>query len=343
MCAQTTHRLTRQAMKCDFETITSGQEPERLAAAAYEALDEVQRLECCLSRFIETSDIARINASGAGEPVRVGPETIEVLQFARRLCEMTNDAFDVTAGPVTRLWREWRTDGRRPDRRRIKEALAHVGMHHVHIDPDERTVWLDHLGTEIDLGAIGKGLAVDMAMAVLARYGIEDAAVCGADSSMRVIGTAPGSPPEKTGWEFRPRNPADTSRHVSAFRLFNRAVGMSAQNEQNYSYRGQILGHIVDPRTGWPVLTESATLVVAPTAMEADALATAYFVLGPERTADIASLHQGVSVAFIRCGATPDEAQLSWIVRSEDLPAEPEPESMCRETCTNQDRRSENG
>lgn len=341
MRAQTVHRLTRRAMNCEFEAITAGPDEDRLAAAAHEALDEVERLEFRLSCFVDTSDIARINATGAIEPVRVSPETIEVLQVAREVCQATDDAFDVTAGPLTRLWRDWREIGRRPERRLLRQALNHVGMHHVHLDPEQNTVWLDHAGTQIDLGAIGKGCAVDAAMDVLKRYGITDAAICGADSSMRVIGTVPGTLPDRKGWAFRPRNPVDTSLHVSAFHLSDGAVGMSAQHEQNYLYRGQLLGHIVDPRTGWPVPADFATLVVAPTAIEADALATAFMVLGPERSAELAQLHHGVSVAFIKCGQTPDEAQLTWIVRSEDLPAEAELEATGRETDLNQERRSE--
>ncbi len=290
-------------------------------------------MEFCLSRFIETSDIARINAHGAEGPVRVSPETIRVLETARHLCAATDDAFDVTAAPLTELWREARATGRPPRRLRAAKLLAHVGMHHVHTNAEDNTVWLDRPGTEIDLGAIGKGFAVDRAMEVLLKYGVTDAAVCGAESSMRVIGTAPGSLPGETGWSFQPRNPLDPSRTVAAFRLHSGSVATSSQHEQNFRHRGQVFGHILDPRTGWPVPADSATLVVAPTAMEADALATAFLVLGPERSADLARQYRGVSVAFIECGTAPDEVRLTWIVRSDDLPAEPKPaETMCRET-----------
>lgn len=328
-----THRLNRRVMACEFEVIACDEDGDRAAAAAHDALDEAARLEFCLSRFVETSDIARVNARGAAEPVRVSPETVEVLEAARRLCAVTDHAFDVTAAPLTRLWREARANGRPPGRRRIAEALAHVGMHHVHTDADDNTVWLDQPGTEIDLGAIGKGFAVDRAAEALLRYGIADFAVCGAESTLRVLGTAPDLTPRQSGWLFRPRNPLDPSREVAAFCLSRGAVATSSQTEQQFRHRGKVFGHVLDPRTGWPVPAECATILIAPNATEADALATAFLVLGPERSSDLAKLHCGVSVAFIECGTTPDEARLTWSVRSEDLPAEPSPVgAMCRET-----------
>ncbi len=320
-----TERVTRRAMNCDFEIIAGGEDPDRVAYACHEALDEVERAECILSRFIETSDVGRINAAAAGQRVRVSPETIAALDVARRVFEASDGAFDVTAGPLTRLWRDARQAGRVPGKRRIRESLARVGMHHVHFEAGDCTVWCDRPGMEIDLGAVGKGLGVDRAMEILVRYGVTDAAVCGAASSMRVVGTAPGSPPGCCGWSFHPRNPIDTGREVAGFRLRKGAVAMSAQHEQKMVRRGEVLGHVIDPRTGWPVPARFATLVIAPTAVEADALSTAILVAGPDRASSFARVFTGVGVAFIECGATPDETRLTWVVRSEGLPAESEP------------------
>jgi len=231
---------------------------------------EIKKAEKLLSRYIPDSDISRLNTLGKLE---VAPETLAVLKKAKEFYRITNGAFDVTVGPLLDLWGF--TDGkyREPQKEEVTEVLRLVGSDKILID--KNTVELAEPGMEVDLGAIAKGYAVDLAMQRLREKGI-DSALINAGGDIFCLGNKGGSP-----WKVAIRDPGKKG-FIEYLDLEDKAVATSGDYEQ-YFKGERIFTHIFDPRSGFPVSNGivSAT-VVADDCLTADAVATIVFVEGKE-------------------------------------------------------------
>src|SRR5258708_151060 len=182
-------------MAARFELVLCGDDPVRLRAAGEEALDEIERLEGQLSLFRPTSEIAHVNARAARESVRVTPAVYSLLDHARRLTEETHGAFDITISPLMRCWGFREGSGHVPNPEVLTRARANTGMHLVHLDPERLTVRFAREGVSVDLGAIGKGYAIDRAVDLLREAGIDSALVHGGTSTIYGLGSAPDADP----------------------------------------------------------------------------------------------------------------------------------------------------
>ena len=171
-------------MATRFEIILIEGDPARLRAAAEEALEEIHRIESLLSLYRSQSDIGRINASAGLEPVRVCSETFNLLLRAREISVQTDGAFDPTAGPVIRAWGFTTGQGIRPCPESLARAKMLCGWSQVEMDEPTYRVGLRSLGSSIDLGAIGKGYALDRAATLLQESGIGNALLHGGTSSL---------------------------------------------------------------------------------------------------------------------------------------------------------------
>ena len=284
-------RLARHAMATRFEWVLWGQTPERLRAAGEEALDEVDALESALSRYRGLSDIARVNAGAAVGPVRVSPSTFRLLERARVLSEVTNGAFDITVGALLRAWGFVGGTGSRPSPEAVRQARDTSGWHRVRLDASEFSVTFDRPGVELDLGALGKGYALDRALELLTEAGVAHALLHGGTSSILTRGLAPDerawrvglpgprdSVPGPTGLVTPPSTPAVTH----SVELHDESLSVSAVWGKSFTEGGEELGHVLDPRTGEPVRRARCAAVVGPEAAVSDALSTALLVLGPE-------------------------------------------------------------
>ena len=169
MSALQTVALARHAMATRFEILLHGHDPVALRAAGEEALDEIERLEAQLSLYRPTSEIAHLNARAANGPVRVSPDLFRLLQHAQRLYEETAGAFDITIAPLMRCWGFMGDNGRLPDADELAEARARTGMGLVELRSADFTVRYAHAGVMLDLGAIGKGHAIERTAADSAR------------------------------------------------------------------------------------------------------------------------------------------------------------------------------
>jgi thiamine biosynthesis lipoprotein len=311
-------QLARHAMATRFELVLAGDNPVSLRAAGEEALDEIERLEAQLSLFKPTSEIAHLNARAAWEPVRVTPAVFGLLQHAQQLTEQTAGAFDVTIAPLVRCWGFMGGSGHIPPAADLEAARAAVGMHLVHLDRDSLTVRFERPGVMIDLGAIGKGYAVDRAVEVLREAGLESALIHGGTSTVYGL----GKPPQGDSWKIAipsPEQEGTTPGSQRAARLqINRyeplsqpapegevsevptpfatvslcdaALSVSAVWGKSFQAGSRTFGHIIDPRTGEPASRAVLSAVVLPSATETDALSTALLTLGPAGHEHIASL-----------------------------------------------------
>ncbi|MEY4386188.1 MAG: hypothetical protein RLY20_1471 [Verrucomicrobiota bacterium] len=269
--------LACRAMNTRFELVLHGGNAASLRAAGEEALREVERLEAQLSLFRPGSDIARVNALAACEPVRILPETFALLEHAQRLSAETHGAFDLTMAPLLRCWGLLGgNEGNLPTAAEVAAARAVCGMDLVQLDRAEFTVRFKRDGVMLDLGAIGKGYAVDKAVELLREAGVESALLHGGTSTAFAFGT----PPDAAAWKVAVDIPGTGQRHEISLR--DESLSVSAISGKCFVANGRTLGHIIDPRTGEPATRAILSAVVLPSATETDALSTALLVLGPD-------------------------------------------------------------
>jgi thiamine biosynthesis lipoprotein len=242
----------------------------------------------------------------------------ELLTLSRQISDDTQGGFDVTAGPLIRLWRVCRQAHRIPHAAEITECLRAVGMSHVRLDGFNRTVAFDTPATRIDFGAIGKGYALDRAARILLEQGRTEWLLHGGHSSL----LARGNHNETGGWPVGIGNPLFPQRRLGTILLRDQAMSTSGSNLQFFRHAGKRYGHILDPRTGWPVEGVLSVIVVAPTAALADALSTAFYVIGPDGAREYCAKFPEVAAIWIpfpkidrRIQSTTiglDDSQLFW-------------------------------
>lgn len=303
----------RHAMATRFEIVLHGGNPTALRAAAEEALDEIQRLENVLSMYRPGTDIARVNALAHGQAVRVSPEVFRLLQWAERLHRETDGAFDITIGPLVHCWRQAAKTGRAPSASELAQARSRVGMSRVHLDPERRTVRFDREGMMLDLGAMGKGYAIEQAAALLRDLGVTRALIHGGTSSVFGMEPPPGAPAWNVTVELPREGEADgPSNRPSARRvpraerpeagpawpmvipLRNESLSVSAVWGRSFCVGGRTYGHVLDPRTGAPLERAALAAVVWASATESDAFSTALLVLGAEGLPRLAAARPGL-------------------------------------------------
>lgn len=243
------------------------------------AFRRIAALEKIMSDYDPESEVLQLcRKAPTPEPVSVSDELCRVLARSLELSERTGGAFDVTVGPLTKLWRRARRRVQLPDEERLQEAKSSVGYHFLRLDERTCKVALLRPNMRIDLGGIAKGFAADEAIAVLKNKGIASALInAGGDI------TVSEAPPGTTGWKVAvaPLEPNQPPRHI--LQLCNASIATSGDTWQFVEIDGVRYSHIVDPRTGIGLTTHSSVSVVAPTGLDADGLASAVSVLGPEK------------------------------------------------------------
>jgi FAD:protein FMN transferase len=268
--------LALEAMATRFELILGGDDRDRLRAAGEEALAEIERADAQLSRYRPSSEIAWINARAGSDPVRVDPRVLGLLERCRELWHLTDGAFDVTVGPLLRAYGFVGGSGSAPLPGARERARALVGMEAVELDRAAVTVRLPRRGMELDLGAVGKGYALDRAIAVLREHGVARALLHGGTSSVHSIGTPAGGGPWRIAWRVPGRPPIP--RRPDPARP---ALSVSAVHGKGFAAGGSWSGHVLDPRRGAPTRAAVSACVVGPSSLLCDALSTALLVNGP--------------------------------------------------------------
>lgn len=285
-------------MACEFEVLVPAEPTANAAEAALAALDLVEALEAQLTIYRPTGEVARLNQEAHRGPVAIDPGLAELLARAEDLGRETQGAFDITAGALTKAWGFFERAGRVPADDRLAAALAVSGWRHFELDRAAGTVRYRVAGLELNLGAIGKGYALDRAAALLDQAGLGTYLLHGGQSSVRVrSGAQPEGP--RQGWTLGVVDPLRPGRRLAQLRLVDRALGTSGSGTQFFREGGRRYGHILDPRTGRPADGVYSATVLAPTAAEADALATALYVLGPVQALDYAARHPEIGVALV--------------------------------------------
>ena len=314
---------TRQAMACRFEVFFNAGQYRHETEAALEVLDLVNALEEQLSFFRPESELSRINARAAAGPVEVEAGLFGLLELAQRLSAEPAGALDITSTPFWELWGFARRQGAIPRDEELADARQLVGSHLVELDPQHHTVRFLKPGVRLNLGSIGKGYALDRCVEKLAELGLEHFLLHGGQSSVTargMRGIAPaGANAAGPGWVVGLRHPLRMDRRVGEIRLRTRALGTSGAQFQSFWHRGRRYGHILDPRTGRPAENVFSVTVAAPTALLADALSTAFYVMSPDAVLEYCRSRPELGVVLFcparrsggfelrTCGLTDDE------------------------------------
>jgi FAD:protein FMN transferase len=260
-------------MATRFEIVLHGDNLVALRAAGEEALDEIDRLESRLSLYRAGSDVALVNRDAHRRAVRVTPEVFGVLTRARALWEQTSGAFDITVAPLVKCWGFMNGTGASPDPVALEAARQCVGMQHVELHTSTCSVRFARPGVMIDLGAIGKGYAVDRAALLLREAGVTSALIHGGTSTAFAIGTQPNSEPWRIAITAPEASPS--TEPLCTVLLHDESLSVSAVWGRSFSAGGKTYGHIMDPRTGAPAEHALLSAVVTPSATDSDALSTA--------------------------------------------------------------------
>lgn len=289
----------RFAMATRFEVIAVGADRPHLLAAAEAALDEVQRLDKRLSFYNPSSEVSYLNRLAFKRPVKLDPQIFQLIARAKEISEKTNGAFDIAVGALKHCWETSVSQGREPVPEEIQKALENTGSSHIHLDTSDYTISFDTPGLSIDLGAIAKGYAIDMAVEILTEAGVESFIIHAGTSTVYARGKDQSDMP----WRVAIPNievskmislaidqgntNSKTSDYLRIITLDNESLSVSAiwgrffgGSKDNFLNKPAKYGHIIDPRTGWPVEKNLMSMVALKSATETDALSTALIVLG---------------------------------------------------------------
>ncbi len=252
--------------------------PQHATAACQQAAARIRELNAIFSDYQEDSEVRRLcRTAGTGQAIPVSPDLWELLSLSVQISRKSDGAFDVTLGPLIRLWRRTRTVRELPPAWRFEEARRAVGCDKLHLDAVQRTVTLTAPGMRLDFGAIAKGYAVDAALQVLRENGVARALVdLGGDLGLG------DPPPDRNGWSVAIAPLAADQAPSLMTGLRNCGTATSGDRYRFVEVGGVRYSHILDPKTGLGITTPREVTVIARSGEEADAWATAISVLGPE-------------------------------------------------------------
>jgi thiamine biosynthesis lipoprotein len=312
--------LARHAMATRFEMVLHGADSVALRAAGEEALQEVENLEAQLSLFRPTSEIAQVNAQASRSPVRVSPAVFSLLLHAKTLWEESGGTFDPTIAPLLNCWGFLGGKGSWPREGALAEAGAITGMHLVELDPGERTVRFTRPGVMLDLGAIGKGYAIQVAADLLRDLGVNSGLIHGGTSTVYALGRPPDSQAWSVAIDAPPSEPDEESsvkpssaNILATVPLQDQALSISAVWGKCFRRNGKAFGHVLDPRSGQPVENALMAAVVTDSATETDALSTAMLVGGASRYEIASRLRPGMRSLLLTRGEKGTELRSNGI------------------------------
>jgi thiamine biosynthesis lipoprotein len=290
-------------MGVEFEVVLYADEADRATKAMGAAMSRIAQLDKALSDYDLESELSKLSATSATQSsatspefpvVRLSDDLWNVLSFSQNISRQTAGAFDVTVGPLTKLWRRARRWKELPQAEQLAVARGSVGYQFVRLNEEAKTAQLLKSNMRLDLGGIAKGYAAEEAVKTVKASGID-----------RVLVRASGDifagnpPPDERGWRvgIAPLNPDDPPQRF--IELANMAISTSGDARQHLIVDGRRYSHILDPRTGAPVSGRSSVTVIAPAGMLADSFDTAISVLGPQQGLTTVKNQQGVELLMV--------------------------------------------
>ena len=288
------YEASHESMGTVFTVAVYGRDRTFLSEVVEQVFEELDRLDEQMSNYKPESELSAINREAPSHPVVVEPGLFHLLEISVHRSEQTDGAFDITVGPLMKLWGFFRGRGRLPTKAEIAQVLERVGYQHLKLDAERRTIRFDEPGVEIDLGGIAKGYAVDRAVDILRSNGITSALVSSGTSSIYAL----GSPPGAHGWKITLRDPYDARKPADVIHLQNYSLSTSGSYERFFEIGGKNYCHIMNPHTGWPVQGMLSAAVLAATGTDTDGRSAGCFVMGVERTRKYLATNPNIAVIF---------------------------------------------
>jgi len=275
------HRFSYDAMATTFEILIVHKDRPYAGSAAQTTFVELDRLESELSRFVENSDVTRINNAPANQPVKVGLDTFECLKRCIEISHRTNGAFDVTIGSLLKCRLGENRKLLSPAREQIDEARKHTGVHLLKLNDSDYTVTVTDTAVQIDLGGFAKGYAVEKIADTLADWDIDTVFINAGSSTVFAL----NAPPDKKGWPVTITSPT-TSKQLRKLHLENQALSGSGLEHGP---------HIIEPRTAGLIEDKIAAWSLAKAPADADALSTCFMVMSSEEIKNYCRKYPDVS------------------------------------------------
>ena len=252
-----------------------------------------QKYDLMFSSYNEESEISKINSAG-GAPVEVSPETAELIKKGIYYSELSGGAFDITIGPVSRLWDFKSGEHIIPDAGAIAEALSHVNYENIMIS--DNVVTLADPAAAIDLGALAKGYVADRIRDYLEQQGIKRAFI-NLGGNILAMGTKPDGSDYNVGIQAPFK---DTGEPITSVKVADKSVVTSGTYQRYFEADGKLYHHILDPRTGYPCEnTLTSVTIITNSSLTADALSTTCFLLGYDESMKLISQMENVDAIFI--------------------------------------------
>ena len=292
-------------MGTTFSVVAYGEDQAALERAAAAAMGEAHRLDALLSNYQPTSEWSAVNRGASTAPVITSPELFTLLDACLAYSVASDGAFDITVGPLMKVWGFYKGEGQLPRAAEIATAMTRVGYRHIALDRTTRAVRFDAPGLEMDLGGIGKGYAVDRMIGVLEARGVSVAKVSAGGSSIFGLGAPPDEP---RGWPVPIRVPGSATDIAATVFLKDMSISTSGSYENFFWADGRTYAHLMDPRTGYPSRGTSLVSVVAPRTIDSEAWTKPYFINGR----DWASRHRDAAVQIFWCDDAP-AVRCAWI------------------------------
>ena len=259
----------------------------------------VDRLEEQLTVYSADSELSSINRRAARENVEVESQLFDLLAYCAQLHRETEGAFDITAGPLSKLWGFFRREGKLPSYEAIAAALQTVGGQRVMLNDADQTIRFDAEGVELNLGGIGKGYALDRAAALLQSEQVQNFLFHGGRSSVLARGSRIPVDAENNPWTIGIGHPRRPDRRLGILTLRDKAISTSGTATQSFHHEGKRYGHILDPRTGQPATGVLSVTAMCDDAATADALSTAFYVMGVEKVEAYCQVRDDVAALLI--------------------------------------------
>jgi len=292
------------AMGSTYSLALYDEDRTRMETASEAAFEEVRRLDRMLSNYKPESEWSQVNRYAAERPVTVPQDLFDLLAACLRYSRESDGAFDISVGPLMKIWGFYKGTGHLPQNGEIERALNVVGYRNVVLDPAARTVRFKRKGVEIDPGGIGKGYAVDRMVEVLRKNNIKIGLISAAGSSIYAL----GAPPGEKGWKIDIRDPKDEFKTVSEAVLKDESLSTSGSYEKFFEADGKIYSHLMDPRTGYPARGMLSVSVVAPRTLDSEAWTKPYFINGREWAAK----HKREGIRAFFCEDKPEQS-CAWL------------------------------
>lgn len=272
-----TKKEVKLLMGSRFELVAIHKNKQTRDEAIHSARTEIERIEALISSWSPNSETSKINTSAGNQPVKVSEELFNLIERTIKISDLTNGAFDISFSSLDPIWI---FNGRTispPDSAQIKTSVEIVNYKNIVLDRNKLTVFLKEKGMKIGFGAIGKGYAANRAKKVMLDHGIEHGLInAGGDM------IAWGRQENGNLWQIGIADPEKDKEFIAWLNIDNISVVTSGNYEKYVIIDGKKLGHIINPKTGWPVEGIRSVTLVSPDAELSDALATSVFVLGIE-------------------------------------------------------------